>query len=182
MAVVHAHPPVATGFAAAGRELSVGLLPEVVVGLGSIPLASYGTPGTPELSDGMLPYLDKYDALLLANHGSVAFGETLMQAFFRMDTVEHFARITLVAELLGGPRALPRVEIEKLFAARARYGVKSRNRFEPGSPLAAEDMPEKDLREQHSSERGSAAPEERISFTREQLLALIDEALRVRGV
>jgi L-fuculose-phosphate aldolase len=171
-AVVHAHPAVATGFAAAGRQLNVGLLPEVIVGLGSVPLAEYGTPGTPELSEGMLPYLDKYDALLLANHGAVAWGETLNQAFFRMDTVEHFARITLVAELLGGPRALPRVEIAKLFAARSRYGVKSRNHFEPGSPLAAEDMPE----------RTNPPAEDKFSFTREQLLALIDEALKVRGV
>lgn len=167
MAVIHAHPPAATGFAAAGRELNVGLLPEVIVGLGSIPLAPYGTPGTPELSQTILPFLEKYDALLLANHGAVAFGENLLQAFFRMDTVEHFARISLVAELLGGPRALPHAEIVKLFAARQRYGVKSHNRWEPGSPLAAEDMP---------------TPEEKLSLTRDQLLAVIDEALKVRGV
>jgi L-fuculose-phosphate aldolase len=167
LAVVHAHPPVATGFAVAGRELNLGLLPEVIVGLGSVPLAEYGTPGTPALSEGMLPYLDKYDALLLANHGAVAWGETVMQAFFRMEKVEHFARVTLVAELLGGARALPRAEIEKLFAARTRYGVKSQSRFEPGCPMAAEDMP-------HA--------EERFSLTREQLIAIIDEALKVRGV
>ena len=170
LAVVHAHPPVATGFAVAGRELNLGLLPEVIVGLGSVPLAEYGTPGTPALSEGMLPYLDKYDALLLANHGAVAWGETVFQAFFRMEKVEHFARVTLVAELLGGPRALPRAEIEKLFAARARYGVKSRSRFEPGCPMGAEDLPEK------------PHPEERFSLTREQLTAIIDEALKVRGV
>jgi L-fuculose-phosphate aldolase len=166
-AVVHAHPPTCTGFAAAGRELNLGLLPEVIVGLGSIPLAPYGTPGTPALGESLLPYVEHHDALLLANHGAVAWGEELMQAFFRMDKVEHFARITLVAELLGGGRALPRREIEKLFAARERYGIKSRTRFEPGSPLAAEDLPD-------------AA--EKIQMTREQLLALIDEALKVRGV
>jgi L-fuculose-phosphate aldolase len=172
LAVVHAHPPVATGFAVAGRELNLGLLPEVIVGLGSVPLAEYGTPGTPALSEGMLPYLDKYDALLLANHGAVAWGETVLQAFFRMEKVEHFARVTLVAELLGGPRVLPRAEIEKLFAARARYGVKSRSRFEPGCPMGAEDLPERNL----------PRIEERFSLTREQLTAIIDEALKVRGV
>jgi L-fuculose-phosphate aldolase len=169
---VHAHPPVATGFAVAGRELNLGLLPEVIVGLGSVPLAEYGTPGTPALSQGMLPYLGKYDALLLANHGAVAWGETVFQAFFRMEKVEHFARVTLVAELLGGARALPRAEIEKLFAARARYGVKSQSRFEPGCPLSAEDIPEKN----------TPHAEERFSLTREQLTAIIDEALKVRGV
>jgi L-fuculose-phosphate aldolase len=172
MAVVHAHPPVATGFAAAGRELNVGLLPEVIVGLGSVPLAEYGTPGTPALSEGMLPYLGKYEALLLANHGAVAWGETLLQAFFRMEKVEHFARVTLVAELLGGPRALPRAEIASLFAARERYGVRSHSRFEPGSPMAAEDMPERTMPQ----------AEDRVSLTRDQLVALIDEALKVRGV
>ena len=166
-AVVHAHPPVATGFAAAGRDLSLGLLPEVIVGLGSVPLAPYGTPGTPALGESLLPYVERHDAALLANHGAVAWGNDLLQAYFRLDKVEHFARVTLVAELLGGARALPRREIEKLFAARDRYGIKSRTRFEPGNPMAAEDQPEE---------------AEKLQMTREQLLALIDEALKVRGV
>lgn len=170
MAVVHAHPPVATGFAVAGRQLNLGLLPEVIVGLGSVPLVEYGTPGTPALSEAMLPYLGKYEALLLANHGAVTWGENLSQAFFRMEKVEHFARITLVAELLGGARPLPRAEIAGLFAARERYGVRSHSRFEPGSPMAAEDMPEK------------PPVDEKISLTRDQLVSLIDEALKVRGV
>lgn len=176
-AVVHAHPPVATGFAVAGRELNLGLLPEVIVGLGSVPLAQYGTPGTPAMSEGMLPYLERYDALLLANHGAVTWGEDVFQAFFRMDTVEHLARITLVAELLGRPRLLPRAEIEKLYAARARYGVTSPNRFEPGCPLAAEDMPDACESTSNREERSSFPRE----LTRERLLALIDEALKVRG-
>lgn len=166
-AVVHAHPPVATGFAAAGRDLNLGLLPEVIVGLGSVPLAPYGTPGTPALGESLLPYVEHHDAALLANHGAVAWGEELLQAFFRLDKVEHFARITLVAELLGGARALPRREIERLFAARERYGIKSRTRFEHGNPIAAEDQP---------------AESEKLQMTREQLLALIDEALKLRGV
>ena len=166
-AVVHAHPPTSTGFAAAGRDLNLGLLPEVIVGLGSVPLAPYGTPGTPALGESLLPYVERHDAVLLANHGAVAWGQDLMQAFFRMEKVEHFARVTLVAELLGGGRALPRREIERLFAARDRYGIQSRTRFEPGSPLAAEDLPD---------------PAEKIQMTRDQLLTLIDEALKVRGV
>lgn len=165
--VLHAHPPVATGFAAAGRALNLALLPEVVIALGSIPLADYGLPGTLALTEGMLPYIPKYDAMLLANHGAVSYGEDVFQAFFRMETIEHFARITLVAELVGGAKALPRVEVQKLFESRGRYKVKSHNRLEPGSPMTAEDMPE---------------PNEKIEMTREQLLAIIDEALKVRGV
>lgn len=138
-AVVHAHPPVATGFATAGRALDKALLPEVVIQLGAIPLAAYGLPGTNALSDGMLPYIPNYDALLLENHGCTCWGTDVWQAFFRMEMVEHFARITFVAEMLGGAQLLPRVEVEKLFEARSRYNVNSRARMEPGMPLVAED-------------------------------------------
>lgn len=141
-AVLHAHPPVATGFAVAGRALDLALLPEVVIGLGCVPLAKYGLPGTPELTEGMLDLIPKYDAILMANHGCVAYGSSSQQAFFRMEVVEHYARITLVAELLGGPKVLPREEVSKLFASRGRYGVKSHAAMEPGSPRVAEDLGE----------------------------------------
>ncbi|MBV8904690.1 MAG: class II aldolase/adducin family protein [Acidobacteriia bacterium] len=138
--VVHAHPPVATGFATAGRALDKALLPEVIIGLGAVPLATYGLPGTPALSDGMRPFIPNYDALLLENHGCTTFGADVWQAFFRMEVVEHFARITFVAEMLGGAKPLPREEVEKLFASRERYRVQSRSRMEPGMPLVAEDL------------------------------------------
>jgi L-fuculose-phosphate aldolase len=138
--VVHAHPPVATGFASAGRALDKALLPEVVINLGAVPLAAYGLPGTPALSDGMRPLIPHYDALLLENHGCTSYGADVWQAFFRMEIVEHFARITFVAEMLGGARALPREEVEKLFASRARYNVTSNAPMEPGMPLVAEDL------------------------------------------
>jgi len=140
--VVHAHPPVATGFATAGRALDKALLPEVIIQLGAVPLATYGLPGTPALSEGMLPFIPHYDALLLENHGCTTYGSDVWQAFFRMEMVEHFARITFVAEMLGGARPLPREEVEKLFAARARYNVNSRAGMQPGMPLVAEDVVE----------------------------------------
>jgi L-fuculose-phosphate aldolase len=138
--VVHAHPPVATGFATAGRALDKALLPEVIIQLGAVPLASYGLPGTPALTEGMLPLIPHYDALLLENHGCTSYGRDVWEAFFRMEMVEHFARITFVAEMVGGARPLPREEVEKLFAARARYNVKSHAGMEPGMPLVAEDL------------------------------------------
>jgi len=107
-AVVHAHPPVATGFATAGKPLNLGLLPEVVISLGCVPIADYGLPGTPALTEPMLPLIPKYDAILMANHGAVCYGEDVFKAYFRMETMEHFTRIQLVAELLGGPKVLPR--------------------------------------------------------------------------
>jgi L-fuculose-phosphate aldolase len=162
--VVHAHPPVATGFATAGKALNLALLPEVVIGLGCVPLADYGLPGTPALTDGMMPFIPKYDALLMANHGAVCYGDDVYKAFFRMETLEHFARITLVAELLGGPKVLPREEVDKLFDSRTRYGVKSRSSVEPGCPVTAEDFG------QDSTDK--------ILVTREELIGLVDEAVR----
>ena len=122
-AVCHGHPPTATGFAAAGRALEDAVLPEVIVGLGKIPLAPYGTPGTWELCAGLEPLAKKYDAILLENHGVVTCGPDLATAYQRLETVEQFARILLVAESLGGPHILPDAEVQKLNAARARYGV-----------------------------------------------------------
>ncbi len=175
-AVVHAHPPTATGFAVAHRALNQGILPEVIVGLGAVPLAEYGEPGTPALGDSLRPYLDRYEAILLTNHGVIAFGATLQSAYFRMETVEHTARITLAAELLGGVKNLPRVEIQKLFAARQRYGVASKNTFEPGLPLAAED----DAREEEAQEGSLVdAPEEKLILTRGQLIAIVEEVLKL---
>jgi L-fuculose-phosphate aldolase len=166
-AVVHAHPPVTTGFAAAGRPLDLAVLPEVVVGLGCVPLAAYGLPGTPALTEPMIPLIPGHDALLMANHGAVCYGEDVFQAYYRMETMEHFARITLVAELLGGPKVLPRNEVEKLIDARGRYGVKSRAGEGGSCPVAAEDL---------------AGGEERITITRSELIDLVDEALRARGL
>jgi L-fuculose-phosphate aldolase len=166
-AVVHAHPPVSTGFATAGRALNQALLPEVIIGLGCVPLAAYGLPGTPALTDPMLPYIPKYNALLLANHGAVAYGEEVFQAYFRMETVEHYARIAFVAEMLGGPTVLPREEVTKLLDARTRYGVKTKVYAEPGCPAVAED--------------DTSVPEKFV-VTREELIALVDEALRARGI
>lgn len=166
-AVVHAHPPVATGFATAGRPLNEALLPEVIIGLGCVPLAAYGLPGTPELTEPMLPYIPKYNALLMANHGAVSYGEEVFQAFFRMETVEHYARIALVAELLGGPNVLPRTEVNKLLDSRTRYGIKARSGAEPGCPVVAEDL--------------AGGAEDRFVVTRAELIALVDEAIRSRS-
>jgi L-fuculose-phosphate aldolase len=166
-AVVHAHPPVATGFATAGKALNLALLPEVIIGLGCVPLADYGLPGTPELTRPMLPFIPKYDAIMMGNHGAVCYGEDVYKAFFKMETVEHFARIALVAELVGGPNVLPKVEVDKLFDSRTRYGVSSRAGVEPGCPVVAEDIQQ---------------AQEKFVVTREELIGLVDEALRARGV
>jgi L-fuculose-phosphate aldolase len=120
-AVVHAHPPTATGFAAAGMALNQPLVCEVVIGLGSIPLARYGTPGTPELAETLEPLVPAYDAILMSNHGVVSYGTDLRQAYMKMEIVEHFAQIALVTHLLGQQRPLEGQQLEKLMVARGKY-------------------------------------------------------------
>lgn len=120
-AVCHAHPPTATGFAAAGRALEEAVLPEVVSVLGKIPLAPYGTPGTKELCAGLAPLVPSCDAILLENHGVVTCGEDLITAYQHMETVEHFARVMMVAESLGGPRLLTHAQVRKLDASRTGH-------------------------------------------------------------
>jgi L-fuculose-phosphate aldolase len=132
-AVVHAHPPVATGFAVAGIPLTHAVLAEVVTTLGSIPIAEYGTPSTPELADAVRRYIRAHDGLLLANHGALTVAGDLFGAYYKMETIEHFARISLVARLLGRERLLSREEVERLQALRDYYGIRA------PAPICAEE-------------------------------------------
>ena len=119
--VVHAHPPTATGFAAAGMALNKPLVCEVVIGLGSIPLAEYGTPGTPELAAALEPLVPQYDAILMANHGVVAYADDLPHAYMKLETVEHFAEIALVTHMLGKQQPLAGSNLQKLMDIRGKY-------------------------------------------------------------
>lgn len=120
-AIVHAHPPTATGFAAAGIPLDEPLIAEVVVTLKSIPLARYATPGTDDLQESLAPLVPEHDAILMANHGVVAYGSDLMRAYLNMEVVEHFAQIALVAHKLGPSNPLPTHEVAKLLSMRQKY-------------------------------------------------------------
>jgi L-fuculose-phosphate aldolase len=120
-AVVHAHPPVATGFASCGLGLEEPLCSEVVMALGSVPLAPYATTGTEDVASSIQPLMVDHDAVLLANHGVVTAGDTLHNAFMRMETVEHYAHICLAARQIGCPRPLSQDHLEQLSQARTRY-------------------------------------------------------------
>jgi L-fuculose-phosphate aldolase len=162
-AVCHAHPPVATAHAASGIALNKAILSELVIALGCIPVAQYGTPGTQELSDSLEPLVQDFDAILLANHGVVTAGADLLTAFYRMETVEHFAQVSLFSEMLGKQVLLSGRDVEKLLAARARYGTRTAATVNPGCPVTSDSQ---------------ANEPERISVTREELEALIEEAVR----
>jgi L-fuculose-phosphate aldolase len=119
-AVVHAHPPVATGFAVAGETLPADALPEIILGLGPVALVHYETPGTPALGDALERHLSRHQAFLLANHGAVTVGPSLSVAYERMESLEHTARIVLTARLLGRVRTLSPAQLEALLGARDR--------------------------------------------------------------
>jgi L-fuculose-phosphate aldolase len=122
-AVVHAHPPTATGFAVAGIPLTRAVLAEVLTTLGSVPIAEYATPSTRELPEAVAKYIKAHDGILLANHGALTVGTDLYSAYYKMETIEHFAKISLVARLLGRENLIAREEVERLQALRGSYGI-----------------------------------------------------------
>jgi L-fuculose-phosphate aldolase len=124
-AVVHAHPPTATGFAVAGIPLDRAVLAEVLTTLGSIPLAEYATPSTAELPEAVRKYIKAHDGMLLANHGALTVGGDLFSAYYKMETIEHFAKISLVARMLGGENLISREEVMRLQELRGTYGIKA---------------------------------------------------------
>ena len=124
-AVVHAHPPTATGFAVAGIALDRAVLAEVLTTLGSIPIAGYATPSTSELPDAVRKYIKAHDGMLLANHGALTVGPDLFAAYYKMETIEHFAKISLVARMLGRENLIVREEVEVLQGLRDTYGIKA---------------------------------------------------------
>jgi L-fuculose-phosphate aldolase len=120
-AVIHSHPPVATAFACVGRGLDEMLCQEAVMTLGVVPLATYATTGTEEVAASLAPFIPDHDAILMANHGAVSYGGTLLQAFQKMEVVEHLAQIALVAHQLGAPRVLKQEQVKQLRDAKTRY-------------------------------------------------------------
>lgn len=143
-AIVHAHPPIATGFAIAGQSLNECVVPEIIATLGWVPIVPYGTPSTDELAEQLSPYVRAHDALLLANHGAVAYGRSLAVSINVMESLEQAARSLLVAHLLGNVNRLSREEVDRLMALDA-YGSGVQN---PGcavtdvKPLAQRDYSE----------------------------------------
>jgi L-fuculose-phosphate aldolase len=191
-AVVHSHPPLSTGFAVAGIPLDRAVLAEVVTTLGSIPIAEYGTPSTRELADAVEPYVKGHDAMLLANHGALALGADLFAAYYKMETIEHFARISLVARMLGRENLLSREEVGRLQALRGTYGIASPAPICPDPELGAEfdptcqtvtaaDAPGERLVPDTSVAGGTGitvGTDGGIRLTYDQLTALIDEAVK----
>jgi L-fuculose-phosphate aldolase len=125
-AVVHAHPPYATGFAVSGISPNACILPEAVLTLGRIPIVPYGTPSTKEIPESIRSFIDRTDVILLANHGALTMGEDLLTAYHRMETLEHTAQIAFLAMQMGKGNVIPQNEIDKLMDVRKRLQIPGR--------------------------------------------------------
>ena len=192
-AVVHAHPPIATGFAVAGIPLDRAVLAEVVTTLGSVPIAEYATPSTKELPEAVRKYVKVHDGMLLANHGALTLGADVFAAYYKMETIEHFAKISLVARMLGGERLLSREEVTRLEKLRGSYGIAAPGPIcpEPSSadpadcqvvqaPVSASGerlVAEGESRPWMRSGSG-VGPDEEIRLTYSELTALIEDAVK----
>jgi len=188
-AVVHAHPPTATGFAVAGIPLDRAVLAEVLTTLGSIPLAEYATPSTAELPEAVRKYIKAHDGMLLANHGALTVGGDLYSAYYKMETIEHFAKISLVARMLGRENLISREEVMRLQELRGTYGIKAPAPIcadEPIDYIACQTVqaPEGDGARLIPDVIGAPGRAERtgdeaeIRLTYRQLSALIEDAIR----
>jgi L-fuculose-phosphate aldolase len=184
-AVVHAHPPTATGFAVAGIPLDRAVLAEVLTTLGSIPIAEYATPSTRELPEAVRKYIKAHDGMLLANHGALTVGSDLFAAYYKMETIEHFAKISLVARLLGRENLLSREEVMRLQDLRGSYGIKA------PAPICAETQEDATCQAVQAPagdgarlvpdivrRRAEAGGDGEIRLTYRELSALIEEAIR----
>ncbi len=125
--VVHAHPPHATAFAVAGIPLTKPIMPEVVISLGWVPVAEYGTPSTDEIPQAVSKYLQCHDAFLLENHGALTVGTDVYNAYFKMETLDLGAQISLLARQLGNEKAISSPDVEKLMEVRRKLGVVGRH-------------------------------------------------------
>ncbi|WP_371371648.1 class II aldolase/adducin family protein [Sporomusa aerivorans] len=126
-AVVHAHPPYATTFAIARKPLNQPLVAEAVVSLGCVPVAAYATPSTSEIPASIEPYLQDFDAVLLANHGALAWGCDLVTAYHKLESVEFYAKLTFLSTQLGQPVELAKEQIETLYTIREKMGLTGRH-------------------------------------------------------
>lgn len=137
--VIHAHPPGATGFAVAHKAMDMYNMIEDVAVIGAVPLTPYGTPSTTEVPDAIEPYLDEHDVMLLENHGALAVGSDALTAFYRMESLELWAKITINAVILGGSHDISRENVQKLINFRGYYGVTGRHpghkMFNPDDPM-----------------------------------------------
>lgn len=172
-AVCHAHPPHGSAFAVAGLAIDQPFLSEVILTLGCVPITDYGTPSTDELTDAMKPFVEHHNALLMANHGAVSYGDDLWQAFDRMETLEHTAKIAILSKALGGANELPSDAIEKLINIREKAGYLDKSaRCQSCGYLHETGI---------TCEMKGSSNGRKISFSREELIDLLNQVAQLKN-
>ena len=126
-AVVHAHPPYATTFAVARMPLNKPLIAEAVVSLGCVPVTEYAAPSTSEVPDAVAHYLEHFDAVLLANHGALAWGQDLLTAYHKLESVEFYAKLTFLSKQLGEAQELSKNQVDCLYEIRKKLALPGRH-------------------------------------------------------
>lgn len=140
-AVIHAHPPNATAFAVARHPVPKCVLPEIEVFIGEIPIAPYETPGTQTFADSLIPFLEDHTAFLLTNHGAVTIGRDPFEAYYRMETIEQYCRILLLAKQVGDWGTIDAAKVRDLFRIREKLGLKERRSSAPDSDICVMGVP-----------------------------------------
>ncbi|MDQ3652534.1 MAG: class II aldolase/adducin family protein [Acidobacteriota bacterium] len=184
--VCHAHPPHGSAFAVAGLAIDQPILSEVILALGCVPLAEYGTPSTDELTEAMRPLVKHHNAILMANHGAVAYGADVWQAFDRLETLEHTAKITILSRALGGSRNLSPDAIEKLINVREKAGYLDETArcqscgylHETRIVCPTGERPQT-TGAGHGALNATTNGAHKISLTREELIELLSQATRL---
>lgn len=125
-ACCHAHPPYATAFSVVEKILPPNILPEVILTLGQIPLVEYAPPGTAAVPRALEKHLKEHDGFILTNHGVLTLGRNLFEAFYRMETVEHYAKIIYIAEQSGKLNFLDLDEVRRLEKLRETLGTQTK--------------------------------------------------------
>ena len=107
--------------------LTQPIMPEAVIALGCVPIAEYGTPSTEEIPNAVSKYLQYFDAVLLENHGALAYSDSLLNAYHKMESVEFYAQLLFLSRQLGGPKELSKAQVERLYEIRRQFGLKGKH-------------------------------------------------------
>lgn len=172
--VVHAHPPFATSFAVAGIPLNKCVLPEAILVIGAVPTAKYGLPSTMEIPDSIREHIKNSDVILLENHGALTLGTDVLNAYHKMETLEHTASIISKAIQLGNLNVLPAYERDRLLALRDNYGLQGRFTMCDATPMPSNNQPLVSVEEVTSTDKQGVS-EQTIREITEKVMAKLKQ-------